>query len=536
MKRHYFILLLLIISSCARVSSPQGGPEDETAPTLIISVPKDQQTDYKENTITLTFDEWVTTKNIEADLIITPKIETGFKTRIKKQQLQLIFNEPFQDSTTYTFSFASTVTDITNDNAITGLTLSFATGPTLDSLQISGTITNLYEQEPAEEYLISLYRETDSLTILDGPASYYTKTDTSGNYKFQNLPSGKYRIYALNDKNDNSKADSEEERIGFYTDTLELNNNLTGIDFTTQNLDVNKPRIINSRPFGRYYDIEFNKDIDFNVIENTSLNKAYQVQNSRKIRFYNTSGTYNDTTSLIISAIDSARLELIDTLRFYFIESKIEKDEFTTIITPNSGLLKPTDTLLFKFSKPVISLNTDSLHIELDSVSTYPLNESLFLWNDQKTEIKYPITSQDLFSGRTNALLQIKSTSFISIENDTLEAFSKNLSPVKLEDIASIEGEVFTQSKYVIVQLLNSRTGELQATSREKKFKFNYLNPGQYQIRVIDDKNGNGKWDIGNILLNEAPEPAYYHFDDFYKTRVIEVRKRWEQVDRNISF
>ena len=538
MKQYTIILLVLIISSCARVSSPMGGPEDETAPTLIGSTPQNQQTNFQSNTVTLLFDEWVTTKNIESDLIITPKIESGFKTRVKKQQIQLLFNEPFRENTTYTLSFASSITDITNNNAIVGLTLSFSTGDVLDSLEIEGNIMNLYEQDPAEEYLVSLYTQTDSLNILDGAASYYTKTDTLGNYKFQNLPTGAYRIYAVNDKNNNSKADTESERFGFYPDTVLLDQTITGIDFTVQNLNVDKPRITSSRPFGRYYDIEVNKPLTkFEVIQNTSSNKSFVNLGDNVIRFFNETPTYNDTTELIVNLSDSAGYQVRDTLNYYFIESKLDKEEFTATITPVNGLLKPSDSLVFTFTKPVTQTNVDSIYIELDSLTSIPIREEELIWNNNRDRLVVKTQNSQLYAdGRKDVMLQLKSTAFISIEQDTLEPQPKYLAPIRNDDIASIEGMVNTSSEYIIVQLLNSRTKNIIATSTDKEYKFNFLGPGQYLIRVIDDLNGNGKWDIGNILTGETPEPVHYYYDDFYNTRLIELRKRWEQVDINISF
>ena len=44
-----------------------------------------------------------------------------------------------------------------------------------------------------------------------------------------------------------------------------------------------------------------------------------------------------------------------------------------------------------------------------------------------------------------------------------------------------------------------------------------------YSIRVIEDKNGNEKYDTGNYLKKLAPEPEI-HFQD------IEVRSDWGQI------
>ena len=145
---------------------------------------------------------------------------------------------------------------------------------------------------------MSLYNVDDSLSILNGAASYYTKTDSLGRYNFQNLPNGNI-VSMIQDNNNNSQADTN-ERVGFYSDTLNLSQNLSGINFTTQSLNVENPKIMNARPFGKYFDIEFNKFVKTRIIENNSNNKSFNLLPENKLRFYNESGTYNDTTNLIL--------------------------------------------------------------------------------------------------------------------------------------------------------------------------------------------------------------------------------------------
>lgn len=41
------------------------------------------------------------------------------------------------------------------------------------------------------------------------------------------------------------------------------------------------------------------------------------------------------------------------------------------------------------------------------------------------------------------------------------------------------------------------------------KFLFKDLIPGNYEIKVIYDKNNNGIWDPGNIDINKKPEDIH---------------------------
>lgn len=537
-----YIPLLIVASTlflgCARITSPEGGPEDTTPPTLVSSIPANEQTNYTGNTIVLTFDEYVNTQAIENNLIITPSIdgEGTIKTKIKKRSVILTFKDPWKDNTTYNINFGNTIQDATNRNIPPDLNLSFSTGDYIDSLQISGIINDLYSKEPVEKALVSLYTITDTLDITTGSASYYARTDTSGYYKFKNLPPGEYFIYSALDKNNNQKADPDEELYGFYTDSLNLQSNITGIDFDIQRLDITPLKVSSARHFGKYFDIEFNKAIvSYDVLNNDSV--AYRPLEDNKLRFYNTGFAYNDTIPLIISANDSINTQLQDTVRFYFNESEIDADKFDYTISPTSNALIPNDKITLDFTKPIRSYNQDSLIFEIDSLNFFHLDDSLFTWNTTRTQVSWDLNLQDYIKQDQALKMLLRPGAFFSIENDTSNARVKNLQIFKLDDSGVINGSVNTDAPDYIIQLLNSRSFEvIQTKYNEPNFSFEYLNAGTYLVKVIIDTNGNGVWDIGNILERTQAEPVIYYLDDFTNTRAIELRKNWIIDDINVSY
>lgn len=541
MKFQYRILVITSIIavatiSCARIISPTGGPEDEVPPTLIKSTPSNGETNFKGSTILLTFDERIQTRSIETDLIITPKPTGSFKTRVTRNELILTFFEPLKENTTYSLGFANTIQDLTNNNPATDLNLSFSTGPYIDSLSITGTIINLYTQEPVENALVSLYTAADSLDILKGSASYYSKTDSSGLYKFTNLPNGNFKIYAARDKNNNSKADSEDEKYGFYPDTLKLSESLTGIDMTIQNLNTTPIRTLSGRSFGSYYELTFNKAFTkFQLI--TPGDFIYQPIEDKKVRFYRNNRNYNDTIQLIYRVTDSLNISVTDTSDHYFAESRIKPTSFSTLITPKQDAILSQDTLIFNFNKPILSVNTDSIFYRQDSTNTVLINPSSFNWNEYRTALSIPINLEVLLGDEYEAIiLDLKSTAFISVDLDSSKAQQKSITLLKPENTAVIGGNVITSKENIIVQLLDNRSLKIIRETTSKSFLFKYLPAGQYQVRVIEDLNASHTWDIGNIFNNELPEPAKFYYDSFYNTKTIEVRKNWEQTDVNITF
>ena len=126
---------------------------------------------------------------------------------------------------------------------------------------------------------------------------------------------------------------------------------------------------------------------------------------------------------------------------------------------------------------------------------------------------------------------------FVSVEQDSTANKLKAYSILKAEDSGVINGSVNTNVENFIVQLLNSRTLEVIDTKmNEKNFSFKFLDAGSYSVKVIFDLNGNGVWDIGNILNRTTAEPIVYFIDSFNDSKIIELRKNWEVDDIDISY
>ena len=76
----------------------------------------------------------------------------------------------------------------------------------------------------------------------------------------------------------------------------------------------------------------------------------------------------------------------------------------------------------------------------------------------------------------------------------------------------------------LIVQLMDTKDKVLREEYLEsyeiKRFEF--LAPGKYKLKFIEDENGNRKWDTGKYIEKKQPERVY-----FYKTD-IEIRANWD--------
>lgn len=71
------LLVLLCTVQCAKRASPTGGPRDSIPPQLINASPKLNTTFFDKEGFTLTFDEYVSLKDVGKQLIISPPLNSS---------------------------------------------------------------------------------------------------------------------------------------------------------------------------------------------------------------------------------------------------------------------------------------------------------------------------------------------------------------------------------------------------------------------------------------------------------------------------
>jgi hypothetical protein len=122
----HWIFYPLFALSCARQTTPTGGPKDTIPPTLISSLPRQGQINFKGKSIQLTLSETVILNNPKDQLIITPDIGKDVEYKSKKNQVFITFKEDLKDSTTYAINFRDAIQDITEKNPAVRLKLAFS--------------------------------------------------------------------------------------------------------------------------------------------------------------------------------------------------------------------------------------------------------------------------------------------------------------------------------------------------------------------------------------------------------------------------
>jgi len=118
---------------------------------------------------------------------------------------------------------------------------------------------------------------------------------------------------------------------------------------------------------------------------------------------------------------------------------------------------------------------------------------------------------------------------FIGIESDSTANSSTNITFKKAEDYGTIKGKVEGIESDYIIQLLSEKYEVIDTLINKNEYQFNYVEPGSYRLRLIEDTNGNAKWDAGDPL-NLSPHENIYYLDE-----VITVKANWEVIDKDFD-
>ena len=79
-------VLIAILSACAKISSPSGGPRDRLPPVVVKSDPVNGARNFKGNKLAIVFDEYVVLDNINEKFMVSPPMKKKPRVFIKRKR------------------------------------------------------------------------------------------------------------------------------------------------------------------------------------------------------------------------------------------------------------------------------------------------------------------------------------------------------------------------------------------------------------------------------------------------------------------
>lgn len=570
---------IVIISSCANQGMPTGGPRDTIPPILISTQPDYRALNYNNNEVRFTFNEYVVTDQIADILVVSPPLEKRPTVRTRSKTLIVQFNEELKDSTTYSLDFKNSIEDNNEGNPLENMRFSFSTGNTFDSLRVAGKVVNSFTMEPVPGSLVVLHDNFHDSTIFTERPDFIAKTDELGIFMIDNIPSGKYHLFAINDANSDLKYNEGAEEIAFYDSIVvpsaefveELDTLVNGVDsllitghvhfspdpiylkqFTEdlfeQYLDSYKreTRYKSTFVFGESVSDTFNIELLNVDAQDWYLLEPDANMDSITMWITDTLVANRDTLLFDVSYFQLDSVEQLylhhDTIQMNFSEpeevettrtrrrNRADEEEQENVpppieqfrwITSFSSTVELNEQLKLSSPQPLNMFDKNSIHLFLsDDTLKTPLE---FQFGKDSVQWRTYNISYD-WEPETDYTLEIDSAGAENIYGITSRKLSSEFETREEDYYGRILVACSNVSGPTIVQLMDSNEKLLSEKKiySDQTVIFDYLEPTKYILKVIFDTNNNGEWDTGSYQDKFQPEQVYYW------NKVIKVRSNWD--------
>jgi len=230
----------------------------------------------------------------------------------------------------------------------------------------------------------------------------------------------------------------------------------------------------------------------------------------------------------------------LDTLKFIYVDPKVpikpkekkDKEEIKKIFlkvncsVSSNQIAKPTKPFELSFVMPLLNIK-DSL-ITLTNLKDSSIIKDIKLEKDSLNprlyRFKYLWTPDIPYKFE---VLPGAFTSLDGIKNDTLIVKFKGANP---ESFGALNITLLNVKNIAIVELLDDKRVQVierRLAKSDEKICFNFVDPGKYTLRFIDDSNENGEWDTGWYLRGIQPEKVF-NYDEGKAKGVLNIRANWE--------
>jgi len=514
--------LATLVSGCASVQSPTGGPKDSIPPGVIKEIPKNYTKNFNVKKVEIEFNEFVKLSNEYTEISISPAMDIPPGFRVKKENLEIEFKQELEKNTTYAINFGKAIADVNESNILKNYSYVFSTGNEIDSLSISGKVINSLTKEKLKDVTVFILPLNQDSLFGKKKASIFNITDTSGTFKLSNLREDTYKLYALLEQGGDRIYNGQNEEIGFLQNPLKLTRDTGGIVLQVFkeypsvfmvkdrriesdgriNLIFNRPLIDPSITITEPANLDQSKTVEFNLGRDSAIVWLPEL--------------LFDSINVVVysgnKALDTVTLRR--NKRDTYVQSLVASDNLT------GAKIRPGAEFILKFSSPIKSYQESQITLLEDSipVKNYQIVKdpnSLKIYN-----IKYPWKSKKQYN------LKLAENAFTDILGTKSKVYNKKFE-LDVDDnygSISIKVNVPDTSKTYLVQWLNEKKDILKQNSIKKNTLLNYIRypTAKYFIRVIYDDNGNGEWDTGNVKEGRQPEKTWN------LEKIISLRPNWD--------
>lgn len=192
------------------------------------------------------------------------------------------------------------------------------------------------------------------------------------------------------------------------------------------------------------------------------------------------------------------------------------------------------------FDSPAVEFDTTAVQLIKYNEKNEPTNIKAHFVRDTLNMCRWDVRAA--WENKTKYVFVVPKESVTDImgyKNDSIRMEFTTFDPEKFATM-TINVKSTPKGKRSYIILLTDASGKLLQERKgvtTGKYCFNFVPAGEVRLRVVEDMNGNGKWDAGNVVEGLQPERAEsYHNDrgeDLFATKMnwdIELSMDMDQV------
>ena len=599
----FYLLVFLLLVSCAKMGQPDGGWFDETPPKVIGASPADGAVNVNQKKINIYFDEFIKLDNPSEKVVVSPPQLEQPEIKGAGRRIQISLVDSLKANTTYTIDFSDAISDNNEGNPMGNYTYSFSTGAAIDTMEVSGHVLESENLEPVKGILVGLYADHADSAFRTKPMLRVSRTDSRGRFVIKGVAPGSYRIYALQDQDGDYKFSQKSEKIAFSHDIIvpsckpDVRQDTTWVDslhiksidqvdyihFLPDNivlraftepltdrffLKAERQKANSFTLFFSYGDsiLPQIKGLNFDA-ENAFLVEASEKKDTITYWLKDTALVNQDTllmdityrmtdsTGVLVNKTDSAQ-EILSKEPYAKRMKNMEKElaawtkkqekkkkkgePYDSVMEVKpldvqlsvSSQFDPDQNVIFSFPTPLAKVDTAAIHLYAKHDTLWYRAPMEFLpLENRKYELRGEWRPDIEYS------LEVDSAAFEDIYGLASKPIKQGFKVNSLDTYGTLLVNITSLHDLpLIVQLLDAQDKMVKETKTVNGVaEFYYLKPQKYYMRLIVDRNNNGKWDTGNYDSDQQAEEVYYYPGAIECKAKWDLTESWDPLARELS-
>lgn len=599
----FYLLVFLLLVSCAKMGQPDGGWFDETPPKVIGASPADGAVNVNQKKINIYFDEFIKLDNPSEKVVVSPPQLEQPEIKGAGRRIQISLVDSLKANTTYTIDFSDAISDNNEGNPMGNYTYSFSTGAAIDTMEVSGHVLESENLEPIKGILVGLYADHADSAFRTKPMLRVSRTDSRGRFVIKGVAPGSYRIYALQDQDGDYKFSQKSEKIAFSHDIIvpsckpDVRQDTTWVDslhiksidqvdythFLPDNvvlrafaepltdrffLKAERQKANSFTLFFSYGDsiLPQIKGLNFDA-ENAFLVEASEKKDTITYWLKDTALVNQDTllmdityrmtdsTGVLVNKTDSAQ-EILSKEPYAKRMKDMEKElaawtkkqekkkkkgePYDSVMEVKpldvqlsvSSQFDPDQNVIFSFPTPLAKVDTAAIHLYAKHDTLWYRAPMEFLpLENRKYELRGEWRPDIEYS------LEVDSAAFEDIYGLASKPIKQGFKVNSLDTYGTLLVNITSLHDLpLIVQLLDAQDKVVKETKTVNGVaEFYYLKPQKYYMRLIVDRNNNGKWDTGNYDSDQQAEEVYYYPEAIECKAKWDLTESWDPLARELS-